>query len=51
MRFTAKTRTLKYGICNVAKMLEEEMPCKVSSDKNMNKDNQELKTVPLVQKC
>lgn len=34
-------------------MLEEEMPCKVSSNKYMKKDNQELKNlqiVPLVQK-
>ena len=54
MRFPAKTKTLEYGICKVAKMLEEEMQCKVSSNKYMNKDNQELKnlqTMPFGQKC
>lgn len=47
-------KTLKYDICNVAKMLEEKMQCKVSSSRYLSKDNQELKnlqTVPLVQKC
>lgn len=47
------TKTLKFGICSEAKMLEEEMPFKVSSNKYVNKDNQELKNlqmVPLVQK-
>lgn len=37
MGFPAKTKTLKYGICNVAEMLAEEMPCKVSSNKYMKK--------------
>lgn len=47
-------KTLKYDICNVAKMLEEKMQCKVSSSRYLSKDNQELKnlqTVQLVQKC
>lgn len=53
IRFPAKTERLNYGICSVAKLLED-VPCKVSSNKYVNKDNQDLKnlqTVPLVQKC
>lgn len=43
MRFPAKTKRLNYGIRSVAKLLEEEVPCKVSSNKYMNKDNEDLK--------